>query len=102
MMWWGGYHWWWPGLGLMAAFMAVCVVVMVVMMGRGRLSQGMGGMCGPWWRRSNRPGTGTSERILDDRLARGEIDITDYRRIRETLAEVSGSAGGDEHVGDRH
>ncbi len=101
MMWWGGYHWWWPGLVLMAVFMAVCVVVLAVTMGRDRLSEGMGGMCGSRRRRSSRPGRGT-ERILDNRLARGGIDINQFHQIQEALAEASSSGGGDEEVGDQH
>lgn len=44
MWWWGGYHWW-PGPVLMAGGMLVCVAVMALMMGRGRMP-GIGGMGG--------------------------------------------------------
>ncbi len=98
MWWWGSYHWW-PGPVLMGAGMLVCVAVMALMMGRGRMP-GMGGMCGFWGR--DRPGrhqADTSGQILDERLARGEIDVNEYHRIRRTLATSNSPAGSEEHVG---
>ena len=90
MWWWGGYHWWWPGPVLMAVFMVVCMAVMAVRMGHGRMPAGMGGMCGLWGRHhSGRHQTDTPGQILDERLARGEIDIKEYRRIQESLAETN-------------
>jgi uncharacterized membrane protein len=81
----------------MCVGMLVCMAVMALMMGHG---PGMGGMRGFW--RRNRPGrlqTDTSEQILDERLARGEIDIEEYRRIQQTLAKVNSPAGSEEQVG---
>lgn len=98
MWWWDGYHWW-PGLVLMCVGMLVCVAVMALMMGHGRMP-GMGRMCGFWGR--NRPGrhqTDAAEQILDERLARGEIGIEEYRRIRRTLATGNSPAGNEEHAG---
>jgi uncharacterized membrane protein len=100
MWWWSGYHWWWAGPVLMCVGMLACMVVMALMMGHGRMP-GMGGMCGLWGRnRSRAHQTDTSGQILEERLARGEIDITEYRRIRQTLADNS-PAGGEEHVGSQ-
>lgn len=96
MWWWGGYHWWWPGLVLMAVFLVVCIAGMALMMGHGRMPAGMGGMRGFWGQHSYRHQTDTSEQILDGRLARGEIDIKEYRRIQQTLAEINSPAGGQE------
>lgn len=97
-MWWGSYHGWWPGPVLMAVGMLVCVTVMALMMGRGRMPS-MGGMCGFWGRNhSGRHQEDTSEQILDERLARGEIDIEEYRRIQQTLAKVNSPAGSEEQV----
>lgn len=90
-MWWGGYHWWWPGLVVMVVFMVVCVVLMARMM-RG----GMGGMCGAGWRRSGRHGTDAPEQLLDERLARGEIDLDEYRRVQQALAGTGSSANSEE------
>ncbi|HEX9359004.1 MAG TPA: hypothetical protein VF933_35005 [Streptosporangiaceae bacterium] len=108
MMWWGGYHywgsgyhWWWAGLVVMAVFMVVCFAVMALMMGHGRMSTCMGGMFGSWRQHSGRHETDAPERILDERLARGEIDIEEYRRIQETLAEINSPAGGEEKVGSQ-
>lgn len=98
MWWWGSYHWW-PGLVLMCVGMLVCVAVMALMMGHGRMP-GLGSMCGFWGR--NRPAslqTDTSEEILDERLARGEIDVSEYHRIRQTLATSNSPAGSEEHAG---
>jgi uncharacterized membrane protein len=103
MWWWGGYHWWWPGAVLMAVFMVACIVSMALMMGHGRMSACMGGIRGLWGQRpgSGRHQTDTSERILEERLARGEIDIGEYRRIQQTLAEINSPAGSEEHVDSR-
>lgn len=97
MWWWGGYHWW-PGLVLMAVFMVACMAGMAFMMGHGRMSGCMGAMRGFWGRNSGRHQTGKSEQILDERLARGEIDIQEYRRIQQTLAEIN-SPDGRQEVG---
>jgi putative membrane protein len=42
-------------------------------------------------RRGNAPGEGTGDpaRILDERLARGEIDADEYAQLREVLASSS-------------
>jgi putative membrane protein len=96
-MWWGGFHWWWSGPVLMCVGMLVCMAVMALMMGHGR---GMGGM-GRFWgqNRSGRDQAGTSGQILDERLARGEVDIDEYRRIQQTLAKGNSPAGSEERVG---
>ena len=97
MWWWGGYHWW-PGPVLMGVGMLACVVVIALMMSHGRMP-GMGGMCGFWGRNKPRAHqTGTSEQILEERLACGEIDIGEYRRIRQAL-EKNSPVSGEEHVG---
>jgi uncharacterized membrane protein len=96
MWWWGGYHWWWPGLVLMAVFMVACVAGMALMMGHDRMSACMGGMRGLWRQHSYRHQTDTSEQILDERLARGEIDLEEYRRIQQTLAQINSPAGSQE------
>jgi uncharacterized membrane protein len=96
-MWWGGYHWW-PGPVLMCVGMLACMAVMALMMGHGRMP-GMGGMRGFWRQHSYRDQAGTSEQILDERLARGEIDINEYHRIRQALATSNSPAGSEEHAG---
>lgn len=97
-MWWGGYHWW-PGPVLMVVGMLACMAVMALMMGHGRMP-GMGGMRGFWGRNhSTAHQADTSGQILEQRLARGEIDIEEYRRIRQTLAKASSPADSEEHAG---
>jgi uncharacterized membrane protein len=88
--------WWWTIPVLMAVCMLACMAGMALMMGRGRIP-GMGGMCGFWQRNHSRARQAdTSVQILDQRLARGEIDIREYRRRLETLAEINSPAGGQE------
>ena len=97
-MWWWSHGWWWPGLALMAAFMVICVVFMARMMGGKGGKGGMGGMCGMCGSgrgRSGRHGTDAAERILDERLARGEIDMREHRRLRDAIAGTSSRAGGE-------
>ena len=98
MWWWSGYHWWWAGPVLMAVFMVACMAGMALMMGHGRMSACMGAMRGFWAQRSGWRQTDTPVQILDERLARGEIDIGEYLRRLETLADNS-PAGSEEHVG---
>src|SRR6266540_3384203 len=71
VMWWWAAGWWWPGFVLMAAFMVICLALMVRMMGSTE------GVCGFGRRRSPRDTADAAERTLDDRPARGEIDIPD-------------------------
>ena len=99
MWWWSGYHWWWAGPVLMCVGMLACMAVMALMMGHGRMP-GMAGMCRFWQRNQSRAHqTDTSGQILEERLAHGEIDINEYRRIRQTLAKVHSPADSEEHVG---
>lgn len=85
MMWNGSWFWLGPCLLLMVA----CMVVMMRMMGHG--SHGMHGAppAAPGERRG-----GDAERILADRLARGDIDIEQYERRLETLQRTREPGGG--------
>jgi putative membrane protein len=70
----GSWAWWGPGV----LFLILCMVVMVRMMGHGH-GHGHGS------HRSHAGGAaghraGEAERILAERLARGEIDIEDHER----------------------
>ena len=80
MMWSGSSAWWGPGV----LFLIVCMVMMVRMMGHGHGSHDShtAGLHG------HRPGS--AERILAERLARGEIDIDDYERRLAALRRTSG------------
>jgi putative membrane protein len=42
---------------------------------------------------------GDARRILDERLARGEIDAEEYRRLRDMIGGYSGSRDGQPPVG---
>ena len=58
-------------------FMVVCMVMMVRMMG-GMMGHGHSGHDGNGWRED-------PEHTLADRLAKGEIDLEEYKRLREAL-----------------
>lgn len=96
MMGWGGQPEWWPGPMLWAVFMVVCVALMARMMSHGRRSAGIGGMHRSTEQDPGRQETDEASQILNERLARGEIDIQEYQRIQQTLAGASRSAGGQE------
>ena len=81
MMFWngGGWAWWQAGLMwiVMIAFWALLVWAIYALINgitRRQDQQGSGGQ---------QPGD--ARRILDERLARGEIDAEEYRRLREVL-----------------
>jgi putative membrane protein len=76
-MWSGSWGWWGPGV----LFLVVCMVMMVRRMGHGHGSH-TGGLHGYQLSRA--------ERILAERLARGEIEIDDYERRLAVLQRTSG------------
>ncbi|MHB1596636.1 MAG: SHOCT domain-containing protein [Streptosporangiaceae bacterium] len=92
MMFWngGGWAWWQAGLMWLAmiAFLALliwAVYALVTGITRRPGQAEHGGQRQP----------GDARRILDERLARGEIDTEEYRRLREVLDGGSGrSAAG--------
>ena len=76
-------HGWGAGWGLVgAAFMVFCVVMMVRMMGMGH-----SGHRGD----SGHAGSDEPERMLANRLARGEIDVEEYERLLEALRGTDSS-----------
>lgn len=88
----GSWGWWWLALPLII----LCMVMMGRMMGHRHGSHGThgGGASGQ--------GSGGAERILAERLARGEIDIEEYERRLAVLQppnDVDGTHGGVRHVG---
>ena len=88
----GSWGWWWLALPLMI----LCMVLMGRMMGHGHGSHGThsGGASGQ--------GSGGAERILAERLARGEIDIEEYEHrlaVLQRTSEVDRTKGGVGHVG---
>ncbi len=85
MMWYwgGGVHWWGWLLGalVMVAFWSFVIWAVWYLVTTFR-------------RHDDRPPTGGDPtRILDERLARGEIDAEQYRRLRELLEEGRTRAG---------
>jgi putative membrane protein len=87
MMWWNHGFWasgWgWP----VFAVMAVAVLAGMVMMGRMMMRHGTSW---PRWGTSNR-GEERPEQILARRLASGEIDVEEFRRLRDALQQTSSS-----------
>jgi uncharacterized membrane protein len=91
VMWWGsdGYwvrDWSWPGLLIAALVMIACMVMMARMMGHG---MGTHHARGSHDRRDERP-----EDTLATRLARGELDIDEYDRLRDALRQSADSPRG--------
>lgn len=93
MMWYwgGGVHWWgWllGALGMVAFWGLVIWVIWFFVTGVTR-----------------RPEHGQrsvdAKGILDERLARGEIDTEEYRRLRDLMAGEHVGEHAGEHVGDR-
>jgi putative membrane protein len=85
MIWNGGWAWWQVGLMWvgMIAFWGLLIWLIYALVtgavGRGRQPE-----------RGEEPGGGDARRILDERLARGEIDIEEYQRLRDV---IEGRAG---------
>lgn len=73
MMWDGGhYYFGWPGM----------VLVMVVL----AALAGAGAYAGGWWLGRERTTSGPLE-VLDERLARGEIDVEEYTRLWQAITD---------------
>ncbi|HEU4544089.1 MAG TPA: hypothetical protein VFR23_23365 [Jiangellaceae bacterium] len=100
-MMWGGYQWGWPGIVLAAVFMVACVALMGRMMGHGRMSNHMNHGHGLGRQSPARHGTDVSEH-LERRLVNGEIDIDEYYRLRDLLADIGGPSNGGEGVSGQH
>jgi putative membrane protein len=79
VMMWGSWGWWGPGV----IFMVFCMGMMMwMMMSHGHGSHGS--------HTGESHGPGGAERILAERLARGEIDIEEYQRLLAELQQTSG------------
>jgi putative membrane protein len=89
----GSWGWWWLALPLMI----LCMVMMVRMMGHGH-GHGSHGTHGGG---ASGQGSDSAERILAERLARGEIDIEEYERrlaVLQRTSEVDRTQGVVRHV----
>ena len=93
MMWyWGeGVHWWGWLLGTVAmvAFWALLVWAIWYVVAAVRRPEN---------RSPESHGPGDPKRILDERLARGEIDAEEYRRLRSVMREGDTHVPGEEHA----
>jgi putative membrane protein len=90
---WGSWGWWGPGV----VFMVFCMGMMMwMMMSHGHGSHGS--------HTGESHGPDGAERILAERLARGEIDIEEYERRLAALQRTSeldrtSNTGGVRHAG---
>ena len=85
MMWyWGsGVHWWGWLLGTLGMVAFWALVIWAIWFFVSAVS-----------RRPEEPrGRGDPKRILDERLARGDIDADEYRRLRELMRDDRVEAG---------
>jgi uncharacterized membrane protein len=73
----GGWWWWIPMTVTMIVFWTLVIWAIVRLAGV------------PWDRRAG-GGRRTSIEILDERLARGEIGLSEYREVREEIERSSG------------
>ena len=80
----GSWMWWGPGI----FFMILCMVLMMSMMGS-HGSHGSGGSGSSHGDESNGHASAGPERILAERLARGEIDVDEYERRLRVLKQSS-------------
>jgi putative membrane protein len=91
MMFWngGGWAWWQAGLMwiVMIAFWALLIWAVYALITNVTRRPGQPGPGG-------QPQPGDARRILDERLARGEIDPDEYRRLREVLEGGPGRTAG--------
>ena len=89
MFWNSGWAWWQAGLMWLAmiAFWVLLIWLIYVLVtgvsGRGRQSE-----------RGKERRDSDARRILDERLARGEIDIEEYQRFRDVIEGRAGSRTG--------
>jgi putative membrane protein len=83
MMFWygGGWAWWQAGLMwvVMIAFWGLLIWAVYALVTGATRRPGSDG-------RGEEPRGDDARRILDERLARGEIDTDEYRRLRDVLA----------------
>ncbi len=81
MMWWNhgfwGSGWGWLAFAVMAVVMLACMAMMARMMMRHSTSP-------PTWQTSSRDQE-TPGQILERRLASGEIDVEEFKRLRDAL-----------------
>lgn len=83
-MWWNhGWGWGWPVVLVMAVAMVACMAMMTGMMRHGNW--------GRMWPGNRDEDEDTPERILARRLARGEIGVEEFQRLRDALQHTSNS-----------
>lgn len=84
MMWYwgGGMHWWGWLLGSLGMIFFWALVIWAVWYVATSMTRGSGGPT---------PGRRGAKELLDERLARGEIDPEEYERLRDLLLDRAGS-----------
>lgn len=78
MDWNDGYHWQWGlAAGLLMLLVWILIIGGIALLVRWLITS----------RDSARPGHSDAQRVLDDRLARGEISVSEYRERSAALRE---------------
>ncbi|HEX7246832.1 MAG TPA: SHOCT domain-containing protein [Actinomycetota bacterium] len=72
-MMWGPDGWWWGWLVMVGFWVVIVLLVVWAVRGSGRNDH------------SDRADRSSAERTLDERFARGEIDVDEYEARREAL-----------------
>ena len=83
-----GHDWYWGtwlGMGLMMAVLAALVVAVVVLAVRATTGPQKTTSSLPPWSPRDAPGDSQAQRVLDERLARGDIDEGEYVARRDLL-----------------
>lgn len=97
MFWYGGGWAWWQAIlmwfGMIAFWAAVAWAVYLLLTGVRRLERPERPGLPPSPAPPGPPAGGGPRRILDERLARGEIEPEEYRRLRDLLEEHPAPAG---------
>ncbi|MFD8482749.1 SHOCT domain-containing protein [Kitasatospora sp. NPDC059673] len=87
----GGWSWVLPGITFML-FVLLVIVVLVALWRASSTNRTGGTTGGPRWGSAPQGRAPEAERVLAERLARGEIDVEEYRH---RLAALRGEPGGD-------
>ena len=84
MIWGSGWAWWQAGLmwlGMIAFWVLLIWLIYAL------VTRAIGRQPG----RGEQPGGGDARQILDERLARSEIDVEEYQRLRAVIEDSAGS-----------
>jgi len=85
----GGWGWVFPGITLLLFWVLLILVILLLWRALAWRSKAMSAQPGPrpgaWGHPTHGDGADGAERVLAERLARGEIDVDEYRRRLDAL-----------------